>query len=652
MNTRHKAKGITIVSLVITIILLLILAGISIQAMTNTGLFEGAFQAKREAKRGQITEWLSMKLVEEQAITDISKTAEQIIEATRQNVIEHQEELKTMGKDVTIEETKTEEDFKEVDIYFYVIVDNDVYKVELKGVTFIGEIGTFSPVIKLESITETTSSITVQVATLKNEGGKLEYYIKKEGETDYTLADTKEDTETRYTYIGLEQNKNYSLKIVAVAPNSKTAEVIADKKLGSVPDLVVGDITFTYTVDGIEINKNTWTNKNVTVTANTDEKGFTLQTSKDAQTWNNVRNQIFADNGQIYVRLWDGTNAGGAASANVTNIDTLAPQTFTPTATSTTKSVTVTASTEDADATDASGKSEIAGYRFRLDNGEWTGYQTNGTYTWDNLAQTTNHTITVEAKDNAGNTTQATTTKGTGTIIQAETASYTPTEWTNGNVTVTLPIKEGFTTRYTTNGTAPTKTSTQYNGPFTVSSNCVITYIYTDGTNIGGANTANITNIDTAAPTVPTITYNSGSNECRWENNINITLSSSDSQSGVAYYEIDWNSDGIADTTTGSHFVPWNGYSSCGTRFRAVDNVGNRSGWTESVHIHMDTEKPTTPTITYNSGSNQCIWENNINITLSSTDGVSGVSYYQIDWNGDGVPDANIGSNCIPRKWT
>ena len=41
-------KGITLVALVITIIVLLILAGISIQALTNTGLFEGASQAKKE----------------------------------------------------------------------------------------------------------------------------------------------------------------------------------------------------------------------------------------------------------------------------------------------------------------------------------------------------------------------------------------------------------------------------------------------------------------------------------------------------------------------------------------------------------------------------------------------------------------------------
>ena len=45
-----NAKGITLVALVITIIILLILATISIQSLTNTGLFEKAKEAKEKTK--------------------------------------------------------------------------------------------------------------------------------------------------------------------------------------------------------------------------------------------------------------------------------------------------------------------------------------------------------------------------------------------------------------------------------------------------------------------------------------------------------------------------------------------------------------------------------------------------------------------------
>jgi hypothetical protein len=62
----------------------------------------------------------------------------------------------------------------------------------------------------------------------------------------------------------------------------------------------------------------------------------------------------------------------------------------------------------------------------------------------------------------------------------------------------------------------------------------------------------------------------------------------------LACYEIDWNGDGLSDRqiATDGKFVPWNGFDSCNVRFRAVDVAGNTSDWTDSVHMHMDTENP------------------------------------------------------------
>ena len=42
---KSKNRGITLVALVVTIIILLILAGVAIGALTQTGLFENAKQA-------------------------------------------------------------------------------------------------------------------------------------------------------------------------------------------------------------------------------------------------------------------------------------------------------------------------------------------------------------------------------------------------------------------------------------------------------------------------------------------------------------------------------------------------------------------------------------------------------------------------------
>ena len=53
-------KGITLVALVITIVILLILAGISIQSITNTGLFENAKEAKKQSEIANIKEQIQL----------------------------------------------------------------------------------------------------------------------------------------------------------------------------------------------------------------------------------------------------------------------------------------------------------------------------------------------------------------------------------------------------------------------------------------------------------------------------------------------------------------------------------------------------------------------------------------------------------------
>lgn len=60
----RKQEGITLVALVITIIILLILAGISIQALTGTGLFEKTNQAKERTIKAQLKEEIEMAIHE------------------------------------------------------------------------------------------------------------------------------------------------------------------------------------------------------------------------------------------------------------------------------------------------------------------------------------------------------------------------------------------------------------------------------------------------------------------------------------------------------------------------------------------------------------------------------------------------------------
>lgn len=68
METKENlSKGITIVALVITIVILLILAGISIQSLTNTGLFDKANEAKKQSEIANVKEQIQLEIYAKQA---------------------------------------------------------------------------------------------------------------------------------------------------------------------------------------------------------------------------------------------------------------------------------------------------------------------------------------------------------------------------------------------------------------------------------------------------------------------------------------------------------------------------------------------------------------------------------------------------------
>ena len=688
-NLKEK-NGITMVALVVTIVVLLILSTITIQGITHTGLFSSAEKAKLDHKRAYIATTLETKLKISQS-EQIRGTDEEIIKATYEDVKNDLDEIKKAGgKDIEVGEVTSEEREGKTEWFFEVKVDGDVYKVALDGSDYLGKENELSPLIQIKTVKSTTNTISVSVTTKRNEGGKVEYYIKEKAASKFTLAKTTDQNE--YTYTGLKQDTTFVIKAIAIGKNGKEKEskeveietstvpkidskeiefavepntwtnksvkvtakpkvdtqgftlvtsknptsswtkvdnqtfstngtmyvaltdgnnygvtashevtnidkikpvitgvtattntikitatdeasgicayaisesstmptkftvvdstkifnkIIENKKQSTKYYVWVKDqagnvsevaSTTTGTVAGLtdanttfSKTPNDWTNKDVTVTASTTEKNFALQTKKDNGEWQTTGTQTFTENGTIYARLWDGINAGAETKLNVTNIDKLAPNAFTPKATVTTNSIKVDGTTTDATATSTNGSSGIKEYRFSKDGGKtYTNAQTSATYTFSGLTQKVEYTIVVEAKDNAGNTITGTVKATTGTVPTASGATYTPNTWTKGNVTVTLPTKSGYTTVYTTNGTAPTKSSTKYSAAFTVSNNCKINYLYTDGTNIGGAGTVNVTNIDTANPVINTAITGSGTTST-----IKLSMAVSDTQSGV-----------------------------------------------------------------------------------------------------------------------
>ena len=171
----------TLIALVVTIIIMILLAGISIHSVTDNGLFGKARLARKENERGGVAEWLTLKVTEVQAEYGLKNQAnnEEIIKAVYDRVVEKQDELKEYGaKDIEIKDVSAVENFEETKPYFHVIVDEDLYKVDITGGYLIGPMKEQTPSAKVKEATNTSNSITVKVDTEKNEGGKIEYYIK------------------------------------------------------------------------------------------------------------------------------------------------------------------------------------------------------------------------------------------------------------------------------------------------------------------------------------------------------------------------------------------------------------------------------------------------------------------------------------------
>ena len=488
----NKKSGITMVALVVTIVVLLILASISIQGITRTGIFRAAEDTKLEHKRASIATTLQTKLKINQT-EQIRGTDEEIVKATYEDVKNDLEEIKKAGgKDIEVSEVTSEEKDGKTEWFFEVKVDGDVYKVGLDGSDYLGKEDELAPLIEIKKATATTNTITATVTTRRNEGGKIEYYIKEKGSQKFDLAGTTDQNTFKYTK--LKQEKTYVIEAVAINTNGKKkVSKEYEIKTSLVPKIDSNEIKFASV-------PNEWTNKSVEVTATltVDGQNFTLTTSKNSTSgWIASNRQIFTENGTMYAALTDGNNYGIAASHEVTNIDTTKPIV---------KSLSVTTNTIKITATDeASGiysyaisESEKMPKTFtKLDNST----QVFNTVV-ENLKQSTKYYVWV--KDVAGNISEVASTK-TGTVPKLTDANTTitksPNDWTTQEVTATVTTTEKNYALQTKkdNGEWQTTNSQKY------TENGTIYARLWDGTNAGEEIYKPITNIDKTAPTATNI---------------------------------------------------------------------------------------------------------------------------------------------------
>ena len=483
----NKKSGITMVALVVTIVVLLILASISIQGITRTGIFRAAEDTKLEHKRAAIATTLQTKLKINQT-EQIRGTDEEIVKATYEDVKNDLEEIKKAGgKDIEVSEVTSEEKDGKTEWFFEVKVDGDVYKVGLDGSDYLGKEDELSPVIQIKVVKTTTNTIAVTATTRRNEGGKIEYYIKEKGSTNFNLVETTDQNE--FTYTKLKQDTTFVVKAVAIGKNGqKKASNELEAKTSIVPKLDSNDIKFAAKPD-------TWTKESVEVTATLNVNGqtFSLATSKNTTTdWVTSNRQIFTSNGTMYAALTDGNNYGITASYEVTNIDKEKPEIKSITATTNTIKITATDNASGIKSYAISESSQTPTKFTIVDNTKLLNKII------ENVKQSTKYYVWV--KDEAGNISNAAevTTATVPKLTNANTTiTKTPSDWTNQSVTAKAETTEkGYSLQTKKDNGEWQNTDTQ-----NYTENGTIYARLWDGTNAGEETYANITNIDKAAPT-------------------------------------------------------------------------------------------------------------------------------------------------------
>ena len=208
-SDKTSTAGITLIALVVTIVVLLILAGITISYIIgDNNIFQKASDAKLKTEIAQWKERLELAknpvIVDGLGSIDPDKYFEYI---EKQGIIEDKE-LDVLDKEDGTYEVTT----KPGHIFEIQLVPSKENPKDIE-VEYIGEAWKLLPQIKSIVVTSKSSnSIAVEVTVSRLNDGKLSYYYKKESETEYhELVDKIKVTDLTAIYAGLEQNQIYNI---------------------------------------------------------------------------------------------------------------------------------------------------------------------------------------------------------------------------------------------------------------------------------------------------------------------------------------------------------------------------------------------------------------------------------------------------------
>ena len=479
-----RTNGITLIALIITIIVLLILAGVTLNFIRTGNIFGIAGISIEEYRKSQIKENIEVSILDTQLEKRREVTLDEIIDGL-------------IDKGITTEEGSDRENGTVITEEGYIA--GIIEKEEGGWEVVIGEKGEIQTSLTYEVIpSQLTSKVTVKIEG-KILGEGIKELVLPNGEKKTYESGTKKINEE----YEITANGTYTIKLIG---NNGT-EIEKEININNIVEGIISIVPST--------NK---PSKKITIEVTYPEgsDSLTKEISIDnGKSWNEYTGEIeITQNTTVQARLKNETEVIKAATLTISNIDTLSPNKFTPSATSTSNSITISGSTEDQEATETSASSGIAEYYFSKDNGEtWVSNadKTGTSYTFTGLTQGTNYTLKMKAVDKAGNeiVTEAIT-KATTSIAGEGSIKITPstTGWTNKDITITVTWPSdtsGLTKQISTDNGGTWKT---YTGAVTISSNCTVKARLIDSTNQTGTS-ASLT-IDKIDKTNPIVTATSG----------------------------------------------------------------------------------------------------------------------------------------------
>ena len=624
-----KERGITLISLVITIVLLIILAAVSINVLLGEGGLIN--QAKLGGEQYKIEE-----------VRDKLEVAKGEAFIDGKGTIDPDHYFDIIQEDGIIYDKETDVTDKGNSVYEIITVEGYIFKVTLipsaedaNDMEIEYERKEEGPrIIEIKVVEQTTNSVKIEVETRKAEGAEYTYLYKKNTEGEENWIEAEKSKENEYTYNNLTAGEIYNIKVKVENGKGKTDRAI-NIQLGEMPK---GAITF----DEVE-----WVGDGTAkVRINTSAQGYTMQyiivkqgestEGLSSKNWSEIASESEIEGlylgDTVYARLTDGINESDYASVTVE--DKISPVVNVTAGGKTSNSVTVSASATD----EQSGMKDSLTYTYsiKVTGQDDTSYTTPSnasnisanSYTFTGLTQGTDYTVRVEVNgdkaNNVGtgileNQTTSTVPGAEGGLQTGNITASTPT-WSNGEASITLSTTTGLTIQYQVNNTTEGSWQTGTNVTELQHGDVVFARL-TDGNNYGDYASVNI--IDEIEPNVANLTVTAVD-----EISITVSASGSDKETGVYSYTYQKST---TSSTSGfdSGVTHVNSANSDTYKFTGLQDgttyylrviVTDKAGRTKiSTAVTQATVKsntaPTTPSVSYSSKTNT-----SITVTARSSD--------------------------------